>query len=208
LQIQGEEDAAGRKSLSDNVPRFTGATTIPTEDYTALVRSAAFTGAPAIAASAAAAAALKEKANPLSTASSIQDQAKAAAINALASLYSAASRSLLTSLPMSGAFARGASGLTADIRLPANHPTNPFRHRRHPDHTTGIDIRRVVSLDFDATDQSPRRAGFGVERVTGTYREEIHGLHKPLGPNRDVGLKVRGTFSLSRISFIDTLNGR
>ena len=52
-------------------------------------------------------------------------------------------------------------------------------------------------------------AGYGVDQVTGTYREEIFGLHKPLGPdpaNSPIGLKTEGRFQLNRISFIDTLN--
>ena len=110
---------------------------------------------------------------------------------------------------MSGDFGPGMSGLAAEIVLPANHPTNPFRHRRHPDHTVGFDIRRLVNLSFlSQEDQPVGRAGYGVDRIAGIYEEEIFGLHKPLGPSRDIGLKVRGTFQLNRISHIDTLNGR
>ena len=93
--------------------------------------------------------------------------------------------------------------------MPANHPTNPFRHRRHPDHTIGFDITREIELGFDTADQQPvGRSTLGVDQITGTYDEEIFGLHKPLGPQQDTGLKVRGTFLLHRISLIDTLNGR
>ena len=75
------------------------------------------------------------------------------------------------------------SSLATEVILPANHPTNPFRHRRHPDHTTGFDIRRVVNLSFAATDgRLLSRSGYGVDRISGTYAEEIFGLHKPLGP--------------------------
>jgi hypothetical protein len=104
----------------------------------------------------------------------------------------------------------GPAGLTGAIYLPANHPTNPFRHRRHPDHTAGFDIERSIRLDFDGSAGDPlQAAGYGVDRVTGTYREEIFGLHKPLGPdpaNSPIGLKTEGRFQLNRISFIDTLN--
>ena len=87
--------------------------------------------------------------------------------------------------------------------------SNSFRHRRHPDHTVGFDIRRLVNLDFGGEEgDSLKRAGYGVDRISGTYEEEIFGLHKPLGPSRDGGLKVRGRFQLQRISLIDTLNGR
>ena len=37
-------------------------------------------------------------------------------------------------------------------------------------------------------------------------KEEIFGLHKPLGPNQDIGLKVEGAFVLNRITLVDTLN--
>jgi hypothetical protein len=47
-----------------------------------------------------------------------------------------------------------------------------------------------------------------VQRITGVYREEIFGLHKPLGPQQDKGLKVEGRFELNRISLIDALNAR
>lgn len=199
-------EAAGREALSDSVARYPRPTTVPSTDYTAFVRSSTFSGAVATAAEAAATAALKEKKDLLATPASIKDKAKEAAINALAPVLAAASRSLLTELPMSGNFA---GSLATEILLPANHPTNPFRHRRHPDHTTGIDIRRLVNLSFQPTDgQALTRTGYGVDRITGIYAEEIHGLHKPLGPAKNVGLKVAGTFQLYRISQIDTLNGR
>jgi hypothetical protein len=73
----------------------------------------------------------------------------------------------------------------------------------------GFDITRKLRLDFNgAPTNAPTRAGFGVDRITGIYREEIFGLHKPLGPDKDIGLKVEGTFELNRISHIDTLNAR
>ena len=106
----------------------------------------------------------------------------------------------------------GPAGLTGTILLPANHPTNPFRHRRHPDHTTGFDIERRLRLDFDgATTNVLAKASFGVDQIVGTYREELFGLHKPLGPQPDtapVGLRTEGRFELNRISRIDTLNTR
>jgi len=197
---------AGRDALSTSVVRYPRPSTVPSTDYTTFVNSTVFSASVATAADAAATAALKENTNIIATPTSIRDKAMAAAIEALSSVYSTASRSLLTELPMTGDFG---SGLTATIVLPANHPTNPFRHRRHPDHTTGFDITRNIKLTFDAADsRASGRAGYGVDRISGVYEEEIFGLHKPLGPNKDIGLKVRGTFQLNRISKIDTLNGR
>ena len=82
--------------------------------------------------------------------------------------------------------------------------------RSHPDHTTGFNIERQIRLDFDgASGDALEAAGYGVDRISGTYREEIFGLHKPLGPdpvNQPVGLKTEGHFQLNRISTLDTLN--
>jgi hypothetical protein len=200
-------DQVGRDALRSLVPRYPGAPSGPSIDYDNFVRSAEFAGSVTIAANAAATGAMKEKSKLLATPASIHDSAMTEAVNALSAVYAYASRSLLPELPMHGGFGPG-SGLSATIVLPANHPTNPFRHRRHPDHTTGIDITRLLSLSFDGTDsRAAGRAGYGVDRITGTYEEEIFGLHKPLGPSRDIGLRVRGHFQLHRISLIDTLNG-
>lgn len=202
-------EAAGREALGTSVPRYAGPTNVPSEDYSALVRSQAYTGSVATVATAAATAALTEKGNLIATPESIRDKALQAAIEALAPVYAAASRALLPQLPMDGDFGTGSGPLTTEIVLPANHPTNPFRHRRHPDHTTGFDIHRKVKLSFlDADAGSSARTGYGVDRISGVYEEEISGLHKPLGPSGNIGLRVRGTFQLHRISLIDTLNGR
>jgi hypothetical protein len=49
-------------------------------------------------------------------------------------------------------------------------------------------------------------AGFGVDRLTGAYREEIFGLHKPLGPNQDLGLLTEGVIILERLTTVPVLN--
>lgn len=199
-------ETAGRDALATSVARYPRPSRIPSTDYTEFVRSPAYAASVATAAQAAATAVYAAKSDLLATTASLTDKARAAAIQALSSVYSAASRSLLTELPMTGNFG---SALATEVVLPANHPTNPFRHRRHPDHTTGFDIRRLVNLSFAATDgQLLSRSGYGVDRISGTYAEEIFGLHKPLGPSKNIGLKVAGTFQLHRVSLIDTLNGR
>ncbi len=208
VQVMSLAEAAGREALDTQVARYPRPSSVPSTDYSTFVRSQEFAGSVAAAVNAVAEAAIKEKQNLLATPTSIRDRALAAAINALTPVFSSASRALLTELAMSGEFGAGGSGLAAEIVLPANHPTNPFRHRRHPDHTVGFDIRRLARLDFSAQEDQPGRAGYGVDRIAGTYNEEIFGLHKPLGPSRDIGLRVRGAFQLHRISRIDTLNGR
>ena len=209
-QISLTAEAAGRNALDTNVKRYAQPSSRPTADYNAFVASAAYKGSPAIASAAAVAGAKFEKENSsLSTPESILDKALQQAITALDSVYSAAARAVRSDLPLTGGFGPGKTNLQGTLVLPANHPTNPFRHRRHPDHTVGFDITRKLTLNFDGQDGDPlATAGFGVDRITGTYEEEITGLHKPLGPSQNIGLKVKGTFQLNRISLIDTLNGR
>lgn len=208
-QVTDSGIKAAREALANSVPHYPAASVAPSDDYTAFVKSAEFSGAVDLAAAAAAQAAITEKANIISTPQSIEDKARAAAIEALSGIFATASRAMITELPMSGTFGIGGGGLSTELLLPMNHPTNPFRHRRHPDHTNGIEIRRLIGLDFAPESSQPLgKSGYGVDRITGTYEEEIFGLHKPLGPSKDIGLKVKGTFSLNRISQIDALNGR
>jgi hypothetical protein len=227
-EISALSERAGRLVLSDMVARYPLPVLTPTLDYNQFVTSGMFTGAPAIAAYAAADAAIQERAtNPLFTPNSLYSAARLAALNALQAAYNVAARVMRTELPLAGDFGPGSgdprfiadlaqpsdlgpAGLEGLIYLPANHPTNPFRHRRHPDHTTGYNIERHIRFDFDGTQgDSLEAAGYGVDRITGTYREEIYGLHKPLGPEPDtnpIGLRTEGRFELNRISLIDTLN--
>jgi hypothetical protein len=202
----------------------------PTESYNDFVRSGLYrTNAETAARAAAEAAVLERRSNPLYTLASLKQEGRLAAIIAMENVYAAAARAVRNELPLVGAFGPGlgdprltwvvsqtnvvvnlgAAALTGTIYLPASHPTNPFRHRRHPDHTVGFDVTRNIRLDFDAGPAGPLpRAGYGVDRIKGTYREEIFGLHKPLGPQQDVGLRVEGSFELNRVSLIDTLNAR
>jgi hypothetical protein len=93
------------------------------------------------------------------------------------------------------------SDLAGRITLGKNHPTNPFRHKQHPQHGSGFDITRQFSLSFDTTAPDPATAkpGFGTDWITGTYRETITGLHK-------IPLKTSGRLILSRINQIEALN--
>ncbi len=105
--------------------------------------------------------------------------------------------------PLSGQLAAGGV-VTGRLYLGASHPTNPFRHRRHPDHTLGLTITR--QLTFQVNTNGFEKVGFGVDRLSGIYKEEITGLHKPLGPDQNIGLKTEGTFTLNRVSLVDKLN--
>ena len=228
-EIEDLAAAAGKDALAVLVARYPVPRTAPTGDYTAFVTSKVFkTTAPLAAARAALAAALLEKAdNPLTWQARVPVVARDAAVNALQDVYTAAALAMRNELPLEGAFGLGSgdarftadvlpqgqlgpAGLTGTIRLPANYPTNPFRHRRNPEHSTGFDITRNIRIDFDATASSNLMvsAAYGVATVTGMYREEILGLHKPLGPTQNIGLRTEGRFQLNRISRIDALNAK
>lgn len=122
-------------------------------------------------------------------------------------IESAANATVGSSITMRGDLAPS-STLEATIIIGADHPTNPFKHFRHPDHTTGYTIRREVSLVFDnlSEGQIEFGGGYGVDRISGTFNDEIFGLHKPLGQSRDVGLRASGPFTLFKVSDIATLN--
>lgn len=218
--IAAEAETAGRRAQA-RLPRFALPVLTPTADYTTFVRSDVFLECvPGAAEAAAVAAVAEKKSDPFSTEASVAGAARIAAVQHLKSVYIQAAKARRTELPMAGTFgpgegdprltgdagvgSLGTPGLACEINLPASHPTNPFRHAKHPDHTVGIDITRKIRVDFDAG--VPSRSPTGVDRVTGIYREEVFGLHKPLGPESNTGLKVEGTFELNRVSLIDTLN--
>lgn len=139
----------------------------------------------------------------------VRNRAQAAALKALtdASVFKTADKIVNEKLPLTGQLTAGGT-LTGNIYLGANHPRNPFLHRRHTDHTTGFEITRALRIQFAAATGTNTAAvvGFGVDRLTGEYREEVFGLHKPLGPNQTIGLITEGVISLDRISTVDTLN--
>jgi len=124
-----------------------------------------------------------------------------------ANLFTAADALTLYQVPMNGQIAPGGY-LTNSIYLGADHPTNPFRHKFNPIHQHGYAITRALTINFDSASSSNAVgvAGFGVNVITGTYREEITGLHKRLGPNQNIGLITTGSIRLNRISPVDTLD--
>jgi len=111
------------------------------------------------------------------------------------------------SVPLAGSLVPGETAMGA-FELPALAPSNPFLHRQHPDHSVGFPIRRTIALSVDSVPggEGFLTAGYGVSRLTGTYTEEIEGLHKPLGSEQDIGLITEGSFILNRLTLVDTLN--
>ena len=195
--IKNELISEGVRSLANDVKRYPSPSTSPSAEYNLFIASSEFLGAPVKAAEAASAAVYNERVgSSFPNQVSYSNAAKIAVANELKSAVSAAARANVSELIMDGTV--DGSTLSLTFKLPASHPTNPFRHRRNPDHTTGRDITRTLKLTNLSIDNN---------KLTGTYDEEIIGLHKLLGPNKDMGLKVRGSFELNRVSNIATLNG-
>jgi hypothetical protein len=178
----------------------------PTLNYSNFISSATFASSAGIVAGAAAAAV---QAAPSASQSVKQTLAKGAALKALTDdhVFDAADAVPATEAKLDGSISPGGQ-VTGTLYLGASHPTNPFMHRRHPDHSIGYQISRALTIQFDPPNGTNAlvTAGFGVDKITGNYHEEITGLHKPLGPNQDTGLITEGPVVLNRISQVDTLN--
>ncbi len=120
-----------------------------------------------------------------------------------------------THLPMAGSFAKGGTNQITLV-LSTNAPTNPFRHRQHPDHDNYevvnnqrralpanraevFSITRSISLEVSPSPLRGAVADYGYNVLDGTYRETITGLHqKPL--------LVQGKFRLTRVATSGELN--
>ncbi|MBW8864293.1 MAG: hypothetical protein JF609_05095 [Verrucomicrobia bacterium] len=176
-----------------------------TAAYTSFIQSATFSSAASMAATSAS--------QSLMGVSGSQNQktqiAILAAANTLkdANVYTAADALTLNEVLMTGQFAP-ANNLTGTIYLGADHPTNPFRHQWNPIHRHGYAVTRALSISFDSASSTNAigQPGFGVDHITGSYHESVSGLHKPLGPNQDIGLIAEGTIKLDRVSLVGTLN--
>ena len=114
-------------------------------------------------------------------------------------------------LELNGSFGAGGS-LDGTVPLAHNDKENPFIHAFHPDHDN-LDARfeealpagaeshqvtRLLSLDFDVAnpDGNPE---WGSQLLTGTFTEEITGIHKN-------AISVEGKFSLRRLSKEEVLH--
>lgn len=107
---------------------------------------------------------------------------------------------------MTGSFQLG-SDLTVTLFLPADDPTNPFRHKFHPDHkvaSQSYEITRQITLVFrDEDDQGRPITGvpvlsWGSSEIGGIYKESILGLNKEQ-------INIEGTFVLKKSSSVDQL---
>src|SRR5262249_3929389 len=79
------------------------------------------------------------------------------------------------------------------LLLDKSHPTNPFRHKFHPDHANdgakAYSITRNIKLQFIVPIQNVG----GVDQLDGTYEETITGLHR-------AALTTQGTVRLTRVA--------
>ena len=86
------------------------------------------------------------------------------------------------------------------ITLSSAHPTNPFRHKFHPDHANTGDKAYVITREVRFSFTLPVSTTGGVETLSyGQYTETITGLHK-------AGITTSGTIQLSRITTTPALN--
>ena len=105
----------------------------------------------------------------------------------------------------SSPFASGASILW-NITHFASDPTNPFRHNYHPDHPSGIDIRRSLTMEFTSKppestqDANSLTTTWGTSILGGNYTEQVAGLTNSRSP-----ITTRGTFLMRRISEISSI---
>lgn len=114
------------------------------------------------------------------------------------------------SLVMTGAFS-STGVLSASITLDAEAPTNPFRHKFHPDHNNrnelytlfleeAYPISREMTFTFSSAELGGGSdASYGANLLGGSYRERLGGLHRN-------DIVVEGRFLLSRISASPDLN--
>jgi len=115
-----------------------------------------------------------------------------------------------TFVPMTGRFAMSNS-IGCTLSLLPNTPTNPFRHKYHPDHDNlnasfsafqqeAYPVTRQIQMTLTPVDPTQfSNADYGYTVIGGTYRETITGLHKD-------ALVTSGTFRLTRVANTGVLN--
>ncbi len=116
-------------------------------------------------------------------------------------------------LAMTGAFAIGSTN-RCTIVLEPNFPTNPFKHRFHPDHDNldatyrnykeeAYPITREIELSYSANDPAGTNSAsslqYGEREIAGLYNERINGLHR-------TNILAQGTFRLTRVVNSPVLN--
>lgn len=86
------------------------------------------------------------------------------------------------------------------LTLDSTHPTNPFRHKFHPDHANTGDKAYTITRTLKFSFGLPVVTTAGVETLSlGQYSETITGLHT-------ASITAGGTLQLSRITTTPSLN--
>ncbi len=113
-------------------------------------------------------------------------------------------------LEMNGDFSPTGT-LEATLTMDSNFPTNPFKHRYHPDHNNldeqflnpvqeAYEVTRRIRFVFSATDpEEKNEPDWGDSLLAGQYFEEISGLHRNT-------IYVAGTFRMRRVAGVPELN--
>ncbi len=117
-------------------------------------------------------------------------------------------------LAMTGAFGIGNTA-RATLVLEPDAPTNPFKHKFHPDHDNldatyrnfkpeAYRVTRQVELQFtaqpaSALESSSAAIEYGYSVLGGIYRETVSGLHR-------TNIVASGTFRLTRVNNSPVLN--
>lgn len=116
-------------------------------------------------------------------------------------------------IEMNGEFQPG-NQVNVSLLIDPNMPTNPFRHKFHPDHDNldaqflnykqeAFQVTREMEFLFTSNNpQYPDVAdppGWGVSIMGGTFRETLTGLHKN-------AIFVSGDFRLTQVSSTAILN--
>lgn len=83
------------------------------------------------------------------------------------------------------------------LRASEDGPTNPYRHKFHPDHAKGRIYSRAVTINFKGGQQAETPSG--TTRITGTYKEVVTGLVS-------YDIQMAGSIVLDRISNVTNLN--
>ena len=109
---------------------------------------------------------------------------------------------------LAGIFATGNS-VAGVISLSPDLPTNPFKHKYHPDHDNlnatrdgtlieAYEVTRAIQFDLMPAPANAR-PGYGYDELSGNYHETLLGLHRS-------AISVGGVFRLARVSTTPVLN--
>jgi len=113
-------------------------------------------------------------------------------------------------LEMTGEFSPTGT-VEATMTMDSDFPTNPFKHRYHPDHDNldeqflnhvqeAYEITRRVRFVFSDTDPEEKNdPEYGDSLLAGNYYEEISGIHR-------MTIYVSGTFRMRRVAGVPELN--